>query len=465
MKSILFAVIGLLLLLIEPGFGQSLDRAGLGVMLMVVALLLLLHLMFNREKNWARIDTLFIISYCVVNFQWPVLILIKKSYPAEWRFSSLADQQMMYATWLGVVFLAVWLAGYWLPIGKTVSVMSPLRNRKILKYTTVVIFLVFVFMSGKDYVSGKLYKESVEGVGIHGTVQGVAAYIYTIFQILVLVLVAWYVYGLKLRIISGRSSWVKCLLGSKESLTTLLLLCVMCVYFLIAGERGQVIQICCAIGLAVGAAIRPVKLKSFVVALVAGAVLMTFVRYWRAGVDQTSMMLQNSHEIGAFEYSDSLAKSLYSTYVGMLLANDSIGYYWGTLWISNILGVIPFAQKIFISISGLSIQDISGPAAITTYVYGNDPMSGLGTTLVADLYMNLGKYFSIPVMMAYGWICQLFHNYIKGENGLLRFVMAVAFGSLIIYMPRAGLFTQLQPVIWGSVIALIFMRIKLNQPG
>ncbi len=47
----------------------------------------------------------------------------------------------------------------------------------------------------------------------------------------------------------------------------------------------------------------------------------------------------------------------------------------------------------------------------------------------------------------------------RGEHGFMRYFVAVAFGSFMIYMARSSLLFQLKPVLWGLAFAYLLVRV------
>lgn len=460
MKPLIFIIYALILVIVKPEYGQEINNYQLSTILAITLAMIASHIFFSRDKNWARIDTLFIISYCIVNFQWPALILISNTYPENWRFDRLASQYLMIATWMAAIFFAAWLIGYWIPVKKIKSRIRVLRANKWDVVITAFLFFVFIYLAGQNYLSGMIYKEATTDVGLTGSVQGRAAYIYLLYQIFVIVVIARWVYDNRAAV-DNNADIIKMIFKKENAILAGLVLTGV-LYFSIAGERGQVIQILCALVLGFAGIAKPMPLRNFLAIVAIGAISMTFLRYTRAG--GADFIRIGAPQMGMWEYTDSLAKSLYATFVGMKVVEANAGEFYGMLWVSNLMGVVPFAQSAFLNITGLAIQDISGPAAITTYAYGASPTSGLGTTLVADLYMNFGVTLSMPILALYGQICRRFQISLSGVYGPFWFIAAVIFASLMIYIPRAAFLTQLQPVVWGGGLAFILYRVRFVRP-
>lgn len=452
--TVSFLIVATILIYLKPGLNQSLDRLQLSAILVVAFVCIGTHLVISNQKNWVRIDTLFILGYVMTYFQWPMLILLNGTYPDDSRFRASLNRNLMFATWLSAIFLVAWLVGYWMPQRHRMQTALKQKSPLLISFTTVAILIIFSIIAGRAFISGAVYKEATADVGLTGSVQGLAGYIYTIFQVLIVVVIAFAVSFLKTRLASGAR--IPREIIARDNVVVALLLAVSATYLLIAGERGLVVQLACALSIAVGATIRPLNFRWFALLSVVGAVVMTYVRYSRAG--DAAMFAESFANNGYWDLSDNMARSLFATCIGMDMVGAHGGPFWGVYWVSNIAGVIPFAQKMLIATTGLGQSSISGATAITTFAYGTAPTSGLGTTWVGDLYMNAGVGLSIFIALFYGVVCRRFETYLSGNFGQLKFVAAVCFGSLAFYMPRAGVLAQLQPVAWGLAAAAVFMR-------
>lgn len=443
------------LIYLKPGLNQTLDRLQLSLILVVAIICIAMHLVISNQKNWVRIDTLFILGYVMTYFQWPILILLNGIYPDDARFRASLNRNLMFATWLSVAFLVAWLAGYWLRQRYRFQAAMKQKSPYLMSLTTMFALLLFMISAGAAFLNGDAYKEASTDVGLTGAVQGFAAYLYSGYQTLIIVVIAFAVSFIKSKAYAGAP--IRREIMARDNVIVALLLTVSTFYFLRAGLRMQVVQMLCAVAIAMSAAIRPLGVRWFAILSAIGAVVMTYVRFSRAG--DSAMFADSFATNGYWHFSDNMARSFYATCISVDVVGAHGGPFWGLYWISNIVGVIPFAQKMFITTTGLTLSDISGATAITTFAYGSTPTSGLGTTWVGDLYMNFGASLSIIFAIAYGAVCRRFQTYLTGEFGQLKFTAAVCFGSLAFYMPRAGVFTQLQPVLWGLAIAVVFLHL------
>lgn len=447
------SLIAVACLFLWPKPDSGVDTSVIACCLVLAALTVGIHFMRERERNWLRIDTLFLIGYAVVNFQWPLMLLYSSDLPQQTLLLRLIGIYGTFVTWLSTVALVCWSLGYAVAIPRPPRAIDRVTR---LQYVTVFglgLLLLFVLTAGPEYLSGAVYKEMRGGNTV--SVAGLAGYVFTLLTVVVPVMMFAALYRLHLNSQSLMSRrWTRIFRNSYRPASVVLIMYL--VVFLAAGERGQVIQIVSGAALAIGASIRPVGMLPVAMLAGLGAAIVTFLGVarsvgWMAGISLFA-------SADPWLFTQNLANSVITNYLGVEIVALNGSLYYGQLWISNILGAIPFATSAFLQLADLAAYDISGPALITRHALGDDAHTGFGTSLVVDVYMNLGIAGAMLIMFLYGVVCKAMQLYLSGKYGLMRFLVAGLFGSLVFYIARGSLFVQLLPTLWGSVIALSMIR-------
>jgi hypothetical protein len=96
---------------------------------------------------------------------------------------------------------------------------------------------------------------------------------------------------------------------------------------------------------------------------------------------------------------------------------------------------------------------------ITHYVFGPNPHSGLGTSIVADLFLAFGLSGVCMGMFAFGALCQLMQKWLSGDYGFKRFYMAIIFAGLSVYIARASFLYPLKPLLWGLMFGVLILAL------
>lgn len=439
---------------LTPAKTLNFDSNRVLVFMLLGVLVITLHLLSNLEKNWLRIDTVFILGFVVVNYQWPLMYAVSDFLPL---YSFQTNSLLLnggYAVWLATIFLISWTIGYAVRFEshtkeKTDQIAGLGRLNLVLFFALV----GFSVAAGSSFFTREIYTLRQESLYL--TVSGVAAYFFIVVEILAILTLSFLLYARTAVGLRHRATLRPLSMSEVGSLT---LLCLYCFIFLLGGERGQVVYILLAAGLAIATNIRPVRLWEFALLAVLGFSAFTIVGAIRSLADGASLQFMLSY--GYWGISNNLAQSVVTVTQAVQLTDERGDYFWGALWISQLLGLIPFVQSIFLAITGLNISDISSAMQITTYTFGSNPHSGLGTSPVADTYLNFGVPGVVVFSFLYGLMCRQMSIWISGRRGYLRFFAATAFGGLILYITRSSLLFQLQPIVWGSVILVLLVRLR-----
>jgi hypothetical protein len=230
--------------------------------------------------------------------------------------------------------------------------------------------------------------------------------------------------------------------------------------FLIGGDRGPVAQIAVGFALAFAATVRPIRHWEFALLTLAGFVIFSLIGIWRSGADiSEAAALQ---EYGYWQVSANLAQSFVPLTQSILIA-DAEGFSFGLLWLSQIVGVVPFAQQILFLMTDLSLADVSSSTLITTTTLGENAGSGIGTSFVADIYLNFGVAGLIVLSALYGTVCARMNDWLKGGEGFNRYLVAIVFASLVLYVARSSALFQLKPVLWSLGFCWLLLTVKVRR--
>jgi hypothetical protein len=465
-RDLLLVVAYILMLLIlmalysSPGGG--LDIAKSSIYLALAALAVTLHLARQRTDNWLRPDVIFLVGFLIVHYQWLVMALVTDILPERTNYLFPMQAHVTYGAWLSTIALISWLAGFAFANPDRCIKLDRVVNgpRKVL-LIAVTVFLAFVTTVDAGYFTAELYR-TVQ-VDLFQTVGGIAAYLLSITEILTLILLSLFFYS---RIVNrigiargnppmGRamSFW-----GSQKYVVIFYFLAYLSAFFL-AGERGQLIQLLIALGVVYAINFRSIRLSELVVIGSLAALVFTGIGVARS-LDEALTLEHLIGATGLWALTVNLANSSITLYQGIDLVHSGNGYFYGELWMSQILGIVPFLQSIFLALTSWDSENINSATKITAYILGPNPHTGFGTSFVIDIYLN----FAVPGILffsfLYGYVCKVASQWIHGTSGFSRFFVAVAFVSLMFYVSRSSLLIQLRPVVWGLVIILLLVSTR-----
>lgn len=430
------------------------------------------HLASNREANWFRIDTLFVLSFMIVNFQWSAMVVISnilpgydEAYRVDKNLTNRFEMFVTYTTWLGALGITGWAAGFVAVRDRRPRAVAgrsgapdwpaiQIRGLALTRLITLSLLGLFVALAGANFLSGAANSEALES--ITGTITGPAAYAQMLLKTAMVGLIASEFFAILAKKRSGSTTTIATFLRNPG-----LLICIPYIgIFYLAGERGEMIQVFALIGILLGMHFRAFRAWEFVGAIVFGALLFTIIGHTRAyGWGEIDQFLAN---FNPWRATVNLANSAICAFVAIELHEWRGTYYWGQLLVTNILGVVPFAQSVVTSALGISSVDLNSAYTFAVYLYGPNPHTGPGTSIIADAYINFGPVGLVVVLFAYGAVCKTMTEFLREATSLPAFGAAAAFASLIFYMPRASVFTQLQPAIWAAGFAMLFYKLRLS---
>ena len=100
-------------------------------------------------------------------------------------------------------------------------------------------------------------------------------------------------------------------------------------------------------------------------------------------------------------------------------------------------------------------RELSSGYIITIEALGPNPTWGLGTNLIADIYMNFGLFGVLIFMFLLGVIIRKLQISVQTKSNILNLVVYLFLLSFSLYMPRTTYFTPLRFVLWSIIIYLI----------
>lgn len=420
---------------------------------------LLIHLRNQKIKNWLRIDLIFIIGFFIVHLQWPLLSILgiePENFDRIWINKNIAN----YASWLSTLGLISWYNGFnllYIPQENTLKnniVNNGLDNNTAIKNSffinsSLILFIAFILTVGKDFLSGNYLGEQNWST--------VSSYIYILFQ--TLIVLSWVIelYNNK----KSRSQKTLKLIQNLDKKLILLTLCYL-LLFLSIGDRGGPLQLISAIFVTYSAIYRNFKLLETFIGITICALLFTLIGIGRSSQEGSSLL----EGISLFEYSGfhtltlELSNSIRTLYTALIHVPDYHEYFYGQLWLSNILSVIPFAQNIFINATGMEVYELGSAGYITFITFGPASISGEGTTLIGDIYLNFGGLGVVFFMGILGYIFSKIIWNTENTTSIKWLLLNAIFATIALYISRGSFFMFLRPLFWSIFILWLFTKIK-----
>ena len=179
---------------------------------------------------------------------------------------------------------------------------------------------------------------------------------------------------------------------------------------------------------------------------------MSFIGEVRNGnlMGNANTILESS-EFGVLGYFSDLFVNNRNLYVFYDFVEQE-SYTYGLTMVSGILSPIPFAQKLFVEITGIPYHFL-GSADLSTFLeFGNQPPLGLGTNIVGDFYLAFGIIGVFILFSLLGRFVVFVRE--KMKNGSYMYaIVYLAIASDAIYLCRASYLDPLKIVVWTLLLA------------
>lgn len=145
---------------------------------------------------------------------------------------------------------------------------------------------------------------------------------------------------------------------------------------------------------------------------------------------------------------------------------DLYPYRYGFYTLNNLISVIPFSNSILNAL-GLNLLAYSkyghSGAFLDWYSQGDIVTAGVGTSTVADIYLDFGPYGVFIVLFILGMIlCKtdyILYNVKSSSISLWWQVVGIVLFSNSVYMARSVMLFQLRNVVWLYLVMLLIFKL------
>lgn len=459
MKLVLHLLYLFPILLMMPSRTGAFDSFRIGAMFFFVVLAILTEWFFERKKkNVFRLDVLFITGFLIVHFQWPLMFLFEVDL-RNLRVEALIEY-VNYGTWLASIGLISWLIG-WGCVKFKISIKERIVSVDYSKVKWVFAFLfgLFLLVAGRNYLTGAIYR----GDSDSAAAEGVGAYVQLLLSCSSLALIACFVTDSAIK--SKKTGWS----WRKLDKVVLVLLGAYVFMFLAVGDRGGAVQAVSATLLLGSVFIYTIDIKKFAVLALTGAFVLTVIGFGRdsgAKTEKRSMVKDGLEELQELEVDApyvltvELANSSICLYSSVAEVSRREQFFYGSLWRSDLMAQVPFLQHLYARFYGWDDKEMSSAGYITYVTYGEGSVTGTGSSIIADLYLNWGPVGVMICMFGLGCLYRRVDIGLNKGEGVLWIVAAAGLGAAAFYSARATFWVFLRPILWSSALVYFFVNVR-----
>ncbi|MCC7087345.1 MAG: O-antigen polysaccharide polymerase Wzy [Pirellulales bacterium] len=252
-----------------------------------------------------------------------------------------------------------------------------------------------------------------------------------------------------------------------------LLLFVYVAALLIAGDRDGAYTPVMIIAVAYTELVRPMKFRWLVIMLVlaSAALGVAFIARNSPRRDPISMLDTVIKEVDQLRWDHGLVEvggSSMTLYAATKYVPEYHDYYYGKMQLTRVGGIVPFASNIIGTLleGYIDPRERDSASALTYYIYKQMPgykgASGLGTTCVADIYMDFGIPGVAIAHFLVGMLCKLLMQKSRSSGSLVwmaAYMMAV---PAVGYAARDSLVSVLLRYVWWQVALILVVGFVLG---
>jgi len=400
------------------------------------------------NNNYFNFHILFLISFFFVNFVYPIFLYpISPIYFSVFKFI-FNENVITKATALALIGSSSYIVGVSLLAHEKHHSQIKLKNNyKALQFIfscfVYFMFIILFYFAGTEMITGRF-----------GSSENIPSGLLAFFQA-----------GIGVSVILSINKKNKgTILNFIKNFNKPILLILLCyiLLFIYIGDREPAMQIILITICCFSLFVRPIKLKNLIILVLVGMLMLSFIGAARSkNINASDSGVNNfvSRGIGNIQFGSffdigmDLIINNRNLYVGYDYANKK-GLNYGRSMVRYIFAPIPGMPRLMTDLLfDATPNELSSGRFLTDEANAS---WGLGTNIIADLYMELGLFGVIVFMFLLGYIVMKLH--IKAVNNqnyafIIGYIFLVGFS---VYLPRSTVFEPLRHVIWAICLFYLF---------
>lgn len=394
-------------------------------------LCILVYYIFTNKKNYFDFDNLFFISYFFVTLYYPLFMY--ESDPQRYIIFRyyFNHNTIPLASALSVLGISAYIFGTFLVKKNHIKINQAYKsipdvNTLPLYILSLISFIIFFISGGYEglmiqYLGGSEIKTNP-----------VSDYIALFIPVFLYSGILYDFYLMKQKYQKFNFAYLS---GLKISIILFLIIA-----FAATGSRGFALHtIILFIGI-FSLLFNPFTKKRFFLAVICGFILFSFIGYFRSSLRNGTEEKYNMADAA----SDFVINNR-NTFVAIQHVSD-YGYSYGISMLSPLLAPFPFAQNGAISLFGFKDYQMRSSLLITKDTLGEVGDWGLGTNIIADLYLAFGVFGVAFFMLILGVFVKKSLKY--SQYNFNYFICYCILLSYSVYLVRSEYFYFLRYLIW-----------------
>ena len=417
-----------------------------------------------KRFSWIGLFNLFNISFLIVHFHYPLLARFYPSVAGNMSIWMYPETAVRASSVSLAAYAALWM-GYLLtktrrgltPVNKAVSTLdhaSLARAPYVLAAAALFLFSV-IFVINPNYYLGGYY-----GGWDEEDIQGGLRHVLVLFNVMYYSAIILDFY--RLRVQHTSLNPLEFLIHANKFVLIISSLLVLASLY--TGDRGPIIRTLALYAGGWSIFFFRVRFGLFVIALVTGAMLMSFIKEYRTherGVSLSDRMEEGRYQIQDRRWYDvpgELGGSVRVLNVAVKISEDG-NFFYGLFKMNNLISAVPFSSRYATAIVGPYLRGLTTSSYMTGVILGPDSRTGVGTTIIADIYLDFGIAGCIVLMGLLGVFIAWIENRCFTSLSLYFHTIYFIYLSLAFYWCRSAYITNSKEVLWTFLIVVVFQRV------
>jgi len=388
----------------------------------------------NSDKtNYLKFDFIFIIMLLMVGFVYPVFLFNEK-YPymhffgLTYNFNDLITGTILFAIGIQSYFIGSSFVKYKDINYRVFSVI----NTKYLKLAIFMLsFLLYIFGAANYFKN--IYQNTME------LSAGYISQTMVLFQVFNIVLISTEYYNYTI----SRHKY-------KIDIMPLAVVGITALMMLIAGNRSYGSQLLLPGIILFGVFKRNIGFKTFIGFMVLSGLIM-----WTIQVTRTGEIIR--FNIDVKEVISDVVIPTRNNYICVEYVNK-YGFTWGGNMVGGLGSIIPNLSTKLVKYFNVNPRKIGSAEIFTDYTFGQSAPVGLGTTIVADIYLSFGLFGVIILMSLLGYVSKRLYKS-SLQLSYYSIIMYAAIASYAVFWVRSTYTDPLKAIIWCYLIAQFNKRV------
>lgn len=388
----------------------------------------------KKKTNYFDFDTLFILLLAVIGFAYSVFIY-DESEPFNIAFSLSFDVKFIPT---GTILFVIGLQSYYwgsLAVRENKQKEKALDITKIVPINNTALSIIVIFLCIAFILSGGVqFYRSIYYFNNNAAEPGLVLQLMSLLHAFAITAIA--------------TEFYNKLIDKEHRISLILVLSISIVILLMlyAGNRTLASQLALPIAGLYTLYFKDIGKLKFLIFVLIGTLLMWLIQFTRVGEQVESV------EKGS-QFIRDLTIPTRSTYSCMEYV-EQFGHTWGKNLLGGLIGIIPSLERVLVANFGVDPRSLGSAEVLTDYTLGPDPYVGLGTNIIADLFLS----FDIVGVIFFMFLLGYFVSWSQYKARMISYYSMIVYAcimSFAVFLERTTFTHPAKLLVWSLIIGVI----------